>query len=129
MDVSRPSMSGLDDGHRPNLDSEYSFQMNQVQFTSVQLIPGPINNFDDNLPLDPPKNGTTYDELRRAHREEYQRRMNAGAGQPANPGMRRLPDNQPMPAPQTPQQQPGNYQQDEPVVRSQQKNKYGDVWT
>lgn len=96
MDVSRPSMSGLDDAFRPNLDNA-------------------ITNFDDNLPVEPPRYGTSYDELRRKNREDYQRQMN----QPA--------------ASQRPQTQPPAqqefYQRDVPIGRADQKNKYGDVWT
>lgn len=56
IDVDRPSNSGLDDTFRPSLDS-------------------PDRNFNDNLPLEPPKNSVTYEELRRKNREDYDRRL------------------------------------------------------
>lgn len=88
-------MGGLNDSFRGNVDS--------------------VTTFDDNLPADPPKMGTTYDELRRANREDYQRRINQPSqARPVQP---------PMQYQQPPQQQ------EEPVARPAAKNKYGDVWT
>lgn len=46
-------MTGLDDTYRPNVD-------------------GTPTTFEDvNIPLNPPKNQTSYDELRIRNREEY----------------------------------------------------------
>lgn len=56
IDVDRPANFGLDDTYRPSLDS-------------------PERNFNDNLPLEPPKNSVTYEELRRQNREDYDRKM------------------------------------------------------
>lgn len=56
LDVDRPSNFGLDDTFRPSLDS-------------------PEKNFNDNLPLEPPKNSVTYEELRRKNRDDYDRRL------------------------------------------------------
>lgn len=56
LDVDRPSSAGLDDNFRPSLDT-------------------PDRNFDDNLPLEPPKSSVSYEELRRRNREEHDRRM------------------------------------------------------
>lgn len=56
MDVDRPTNHGLDDTHRPSLDS-------------------PERNFDDNLPLEPPKSSVTYEELRKRNREEHDKKM------------------------------------------------------
>lgn len=103
MDFSRPSSSGLDDALRPSLD-------------------GPITKFEDDLPLDPPKNATSYDELRRLHREEWQKRNNT------NPGLSRRPSET--------DKNPGSYSQGPPSkyppaerLDHVEKNKYGDVWT
>lgn len=56
IDLDRPANFGLDDTYRPSLDS-------------------PERNFNDNLPLEPPKNSVTYEELRRKNREDYDRRL------------------------------------------------------
>lgn len=56
LDVDRPSSAGLDDTYRPSLDT-------------------PDRNFNDNLPLEPPKSSVSYEELRRRNREEHDRRM------------------------------------------------------
>lgn len=56
LDVDRPANFGLDDTFRPSLDS-------------------PDRNFNDNLPLEPPKSSVTYEELRKRNREEHDRRM------------------------------------------------------
>lgn len=130
MDVTRPSMSGLDDTFRPNVDCKEGLadpQLNTELNPCLASLSAAATNFDDMLPLDPPpKNGTTYDELRKAHREEYQRKMNAG--QQTNPGLQRQ-----APAQQyQPPQGGGSYQQqqqpEDPPSRNAQKNKYGDVW-
>ncbi|GAB0099887.1 OCIA domain-containing protein [Sergentomyia squamirostris] len=98
LDTERPTSKELDDTYRPNLDS-------------------PITKFDDNLPLDPPKTPTSYDELRQKNRDEYMRKMRGGGAPPsmesaASPVERRPP--QPSSGADGP---------------SGQKNKYGDVWT
>lgn len=57
MDTERPSNSGLDDTFRPNVD-------------------GPATQFGDiDLPLDAPKNGTTYDQLRQQNRDAYAKKQ------------------------------------------------------
>jgi hypothetical protein len=56
LDVDRPANFGLDDTYRPSIDT-------------------PERNFNDNLPLEPPKNSVTYEELRRKNREDYDRRL------------------------------------------------------
>lgn len=58
LDVDRPANFGLDDTFRPNLDS-------------------PDRSFNDNLPLEPPKSSTSYEELRRKNREQYDQRLQA----------------------------------------------------
>lgn len=100
-------------------------KFNSVIKPCLSSLSAAATNFDDMLPLDPPpKNGTTYDELRKAHREEYQRKMNAG--QQNNPGLQRQAPVQQYQPPQ------GNYPQqqqpEDPPSRNAQKNKYGDVW-
>lgn len=58
MDTERPSNSGLDDTHRPNVD-------------------GPTTQFEDiDLPLDPSQSPTSYDEMRRKNRESYASKNN-----------------------------------------------------
>lgn len=59
LDFDRPvTFSGLDDNYRPSLDS-------------------PERNFNDNLPNEPPKHNTSYEELRLKNRDEYNRRLHA----------------------------------------------------
>jgi hypothetical protein len=58
LDLDRPANFGLDDTYRPSIDS-------------------PERNFNDNLPLEPPKSSVTYEELRRKNREDYEKRVNA----------------------------------------------------
>ncbi|XP_055702762.1 OCIA domain-containing protein 1 isoform X2 [Phlebotomus papatasi] len=94
LDTERPANTELDDTYRPNVDS-------------------PITKFDDNLPLDPPKTTTSYDELRQKNREEYVRRMRGGAPPEAPPVDRRPPPPRDVP----------------PEGPTGQKNKYGDVWS
>lgn len=98
LDLDRPFNSGLDDTFRPNLDT-------------------PDRNFDDNLPSEPPKSTTTYEELRRQNRADYEKKMQ-------NPYYRPLPDDAPhVSRPLQPPQQ-GN----QPIEPTGPKNKYGDVW-
>lgn len=95
LDVDRPSNFGLDDTFRPSLDS-------------------PERNFNDNLPLDPPKSSVTYEELRRKNRDEHDKRM-------------QMPFNsRPLPRDEMPivQRAPPEREFDQGGV----KNKYGDVW-
>lgn len=67
LDFDRPvTFSGLDDTYRPTLDS-------------------PERNFNDNLPNEPPKSTTSYDELRRQNREEYNRKLGAPFQSPVAP--------------------------------------------
>ncbi|XP_059613261.1 OCIA domain-containing protein 1 isoform X2 [Phlebotomus argentipes] len=96
LDTERPSSTELDDIYRPSLDA-------------------PITKFDDNLPLDPPKTSTSYDELRQRNREEYMKKMR-GPPQPETPPP---VERRPPPPREVPQPQDG----------SAQKNKYGDVWS
>lgn len=57
MDTERPSNIGLDDTFRPNVD-------------------GPTTHFEDiDLPLDPPKTQTSYDQLRQQNREVYAKKQ------------------------------------------------------
>jgi len=94
IDVERPSNFGLDDTYRPSLDS-------------------PDRNFNDNLPLDPPKSTVTYEELRRKNREEHDKRLQS-------------PFNRPLPREEAPL-----INRPQPERDDQQggaRNKYGDVW-
>lgn len=92
LDTSRPELNGLDDSHRPSVDNPiYEEEMPPVQ-----------------------KHATTYEELRKRNREEYQQRRTgsyraSGEEMPQTPGMASLPKATPeMPKAQT--------------------NKYGDAW-
>jgi hypothetical protein len=93
LDVNRPFNSGLDDTYRPSIDT-------------------PDRNFNDNLPSDAPKNTTTYEELRKKNREEYERRL-------SNPYYRPVPDESPNVRRQPPMRR------EEPASPS---NQYGDIW-
>lgn len=57
LDTSRPSQFGLDDTYRPSLDT-------------------PERNFHED-PLETPKSSTSYEELRKRNRENYDQRMQA----------------------------------------------------
>lgn len=94
LDVDRRTWSdGLDDTHRPSIDT-------------------PDRNFNDNLPLDPPKSSATYEELRRKNRDDYDKRMQAPfASRSLNRDEAPLVNRSPP-------------ERDE----SFHKNKYGDVW-
>lgn len=100
LDTERPSHSGLDDTYRPNLDT-------------------PGNNFEEvDLPLEPPKHQTTYDELRQRNREEYVKKQQ-------NPLYRPVPPD----TPPVTRAAPERTAYDEPMPARKPKNKYGDEWT
>ncbi|CRK97837.1 CLUMA_CG011213, isoform A [Clunio marinus] len=98
LDVDRPANFGLDDTYRPSIDT-------------------PDRNFDDNLPLEPPKSSVTYEELRRKNREDHERRLN----QPFNRQVNRN---------ESPTVQRASQPQERDEVNRQSgvQNKYGDVW-
>lgn len=75
----------------------------------------PNQGFEDTLLLDPPKNSSSYEELRRKNREEYEKKQ-------ANPF------NRPIVREESPIviRQP---ERAEPKLPGGQKNKYGDSWT
>lgn len=98
LDVNRPyNALELDDTYRPSIDS-------------------PDRSFNDNLPLAPPQSTTTYEELRKQNRAEYDKKIQ-------NPYYRPITEDAPtvMRAPQ-----PSASQQNEPQGP---KNIYGDVWS
>lgn len=97
IDISRPLNAGLDDNFRPSLDT-------------------PDRSFNDNLPLAPPQSTTTYEELRRQNRADYEKKMQ-------NPYYRPITEDVP-PITRAPQPLPS--QSSEPTGP---KNRYGDVWT
>lgn len=66
LDISRPFNSGLDDTYRPNIDT-------------------PEREFNDNLPTEAPQTTTTYEELRRKNREEYEKKTQNPYYKPVNP--------------------------------------------
>lgn len=97
LDTERPSSNtGLDDSFRPNLDT-------------------PEQNYNDNLPLEPPKSSVSYEELRRKNRDDYDRKIQ-------NPFNRPLTQDDPPPLVI---RQP---ERNEPQEPRGPKNKYGDVW-
>lgn len=97
LDVDRPANFGLDDTFRPSVDT-------------------PDRNFNDNLPLEPPKSSTSYEELRRKNREEYEKRLS----QPFN---RQAPSRDE--APIVTRARP---ERDETYQQGGARNKYGDEW-
>ncbi|EEZ99819.1 OCIA domain-containing protein 1 [Tribolium castaneum] len=89
IDTSRPQFDGLDDAQRPSIDNPiYEEEMPPVQ-----------------------KQVTTYDELRKKNREEYQQKRTLSYREPAKSAP------PPSPGPTTPSD-----------VSEGIKNKYGDVW-
>lgn len=103
LDESRPTMSGLDDVYRPNLDSP------------------PIANYDDLQPLET-KPGVSYDELRKKNREDYYKKQQIQQTPP--------PVSEPQyrpPVVRSPQPPPAPDSGDRPSEA--RRNKYGDVWT
>uniref|UniRef100_G3MR37 OCIA domain-containing protein n=1 Tax=Amblyomma maculatum TaxID=34609 RepID=G3MR37_AMBMU len=106
---------GLDDSQRPSLDNPV-----------VAEVP-------ENLP--PAKYSTSYEELRRRNREEYERRLSAPPPALSQPPMASQPPLQPVPSqelderpqrgyplrPSTPESGPS-------TGRAGRKNKYGDSW-
>lgn len=104
LDTERPSMSGLDDTFRPNLD-------------------GPASNMeDDNIPLSPPQTQTSYDELRLKHREEYAKKNPFQQNQ--NPLYRPISSQETTPVVRP--EREADVQQEVPRGG---KNKYGDIWS
>lgn len=96
IDIDRPANFGLDDTFRPNIDS-------------------PDSSFNDNLPLEPPKSSTSYEELRRKNREQHNQQMQA-------------PFSRPMARDEAPiinRSAPGR---DDNFHLGGARNKYGDDW-
>lgn len=122
LDTERPSMSGLDDTFRPNVD-------------------GTPNTFEeDSLPLNPPKNQTSYDELRAKNRDEYAKKHQNPLYRCVWTKIRSsfsfhelfLFDyfHSPMPPQEsTPVVRPTPESEDQQQVPRGAKNRYGDVWT
>ncbi|KNC29649.1 hypothetical protein FF38_08678 [Lucilia cuprina] len=98
---SRPSFAGLDDIYRPNLDSPSTTQV------------------DADIPLEPVKPGTSYDELRRRNREEYLKKQQ-------NPFSKPLPPDAPVVMRQP--ERSSAYSSGEAPAKNMQTNKYGDAW-
>lgn len=95
IDTTRPDFGGLDERQRPSVDN-------------------PI--YEEEMPPEQ-KNTTTYEELRRKNREEYQHKR-VGNYRPNLPSAQMQPPQQQVPSQQTP-----NFDQTSPA-----KNKYGDIW-
>jgi Ovarian carcinoma immunoreactive antigen (OCIA) len=97
LDVDRPANFGLDDTYRPSLDQ-------------------PESNFNDNLPLEPPKSSVSYEELRRRNREEHDKRMQQPfSSRPV------------IPRDDAPVVNRAHPERDE-SQQSGVRNRYGDVW-
>lgn len=105
MDTNRPSNPGLDDVYRPTLDNS-----------------PPVTNYDDViLPLEPPKQGVTYDELRKKNRDEHYLRMQQ---------QQQPPQQAPTPQLAPPNMRPSvSRPLETPEEREVRRNKYGDIWT
>lgn len=100
LDTDRPSVQGLDESNRGNVDSAQT-------------------KFEDDLPLQPPNKTVTYDELRQKNREDYQKRNTGMYGQPLPPQQREnYPPITRAPPPKSDEQ-----------MQSGVKNKYGDSWS
>ncbi|TMW54683.1 hypothetical protein DOY81_000214 [Sarcophaga bullata] len=100
---SRPSFAGLDDIYRPSLDS-----------TTTQQV-------DTDIPLDPVKPGTNYEELRRRNREEYMKKQQSPYSQP-------LPPEAPVVLRQHERPQAPSSGGGDTSAKKLQTNKYGDAW-
>ncbi|XP_065367725.1 OCIA domain-containing protein 1 [Calliphora vicina] len=99
---SRPSFSGLDDIYRPNLDSP-----------STTLV-------DADIPLEPVKPGTSYEELRKRNREEYLKKQQ-------NPFSKPLPPDAPVVMRQS-ERPSASSSGNDTAAKNLQTNKYGDAW-
>lgn len=109
IDTSRPQFDGLDDSQRPSIDSNFSnlptyFNKN---FKFIYVIVDPI--YEEEMPP-VQKNVTTYDELRKKNREEYQQKRTLSYREPTRSA---APPPSPSPSSNVPEGM---------------KNKYGDVW-
>ncbi|RZC33375.1 OCIA domain-containing protein 1 [Asbolus verrucosus] len=90
LDTTRPQYDGLDDSQRPSIDNPiYEEEMPPVQ-----------------------KHVTTYDELRKQNREEYQQRRTGTYRETSKPTLSPPPSSVPPPT----------------NLSEGPKNKYGDVW-
>jgi hypothetical protein len=100
LDLDRPiAFNGLDDTYRPSLDT-------------------PERNFDlDSLPLESSKAGTSYEELRRKNRDDYNKRLSAPFQQPNPPYSERDAEFV----------RPQQRNNEQPQIGGA-KNKYGDEW-
>lgn len=96
LDFERPTNSGLDDTFRPSIDT-------------------PDRNFNDNVPLEVPKSTTTYEELRKKNREDYEKKISNPYYKPINQEESPIIVRQ-REAPKSEEFQSGP------------KNRYGDVW-
>lgn len=101
LDVERPVNFGLDDTYRPSIDT-------------------PDRNFSDNLPLEAPKTTTTYEELRKRNREDYDKKA-------SNPYYRPISQDESTTVIRQ-RERPAVDDYNQPL-QTGPKNKYGDVWT
>lgn len=97
---SRPTFAGLDDTYRPNLDASTS------------------THVDADIPLEPVKPGTSYEELRKRNREDYMKKQQ-------NPYSQPLPPDAPVVMRQP--QRPISSGEDTSNKKTA-TNKYGDAW-
>ncbi|CAH1154141.1 unnamed protein product [Phaedon cochleariae] len=97
LDTDRPENKGLDDHNRPSMD-------NQI--------------YEDEMPPEQ-KHNTSYDELRKKNREEYQQKRIGNYREPFTPGYSGAPPGGSFSGSQS------GFSDDVPA---QPKNKYGDAW-
>ncbi|XP_069701206.1 OCIA domain-containing protein 1 isoform X2 [Periplaneta americana] len=101
LDTDRPYNEGLDDSHRPTLDS-------------------PSFEEDSSLPPGTQHRSATYEELRRKNREEYEQKKTKP--------FRGITTPEDIPTAVHPRGPPPDSTPSPPPTWNQEKNRYGDVW-
>lgn len=76
---------------------------------------------DPDIPIEPVKPGTNYEELRRRNREEYMKKQQSPYSQP-------LPAEAPVVIRQNERPQAPSVSGGEAAAKKLQTNKYGDAW-
>lgn len=71
IDTSRPQYDGLDDSHRPSVDSKFHLCLWDAKLHQNCYLLDPI--YEEEMPP-VQEHSTTYEELRKKNREEYQRK-------------------------------------------------------
>lgn len=115
---SRPSITGLDDIYRPSLDSKLLFIISNYYLTLYITLDTTF--YETELPIEA-KQGTSYEELRKKNREEYEKKQQ-------NP-FSSLPPNAPVVIREKEAIKITSEADSNMSSRSVHKNKYGDTWT